>query len=154
MIAIFTVLHVIISLLLILIVLIQSGKGAMMGASLGAGQQLFGGSGGKTFFTRATGVLIGLFMANCLWIAYLQSSYKPVSDLKRKLTENAPVPQPPASGSVIPIFGTPGSPAAAGSPNGVADLPFSISTPVVIVVPTAPPANVPPPKGAPKPPKP
>ena len=132
MIALFTVIHVIISIFLILIVLIQSGKGAMMGANLGAGQQLFGGSGGKTFFTRATGVLIALFMANCIWIAWLQEHVHPASDLKSKLAASMPIPAAAQTVSPLVVSGTPGAPS--GSPVMILGSPVAVTT-----------ANVPPP---------
>ena len=149
MIALFTIIHVIISVFLILIVLIQSGKGAMMGANLGAGQQLFGGSGGKTFFTRATGVLIALFMANCIWIAWLQEHVHPASDLKSKLQSSMPVAPAPPGGSPLAAFGTPG--AQNGSPVMILGSPIAITTAVTGANVPPPAAKVPMPEGAKKP---
>ena len=57
-----TIIHVIVCLALILIVLLQTGKGAGMGATFGGGgsQTLFGSSGGSTFLSKATTGAISL----------------------------------------------------------------------------------------------
>ena len=58
-----TVIHVITCILLILVVLIQSGKGAEISASFGGSSQtIFGSSGGANFFTRLTTALAAIFM--------------------------------------------------------------------------------------------
>jgi len=64
--------HVIVSVFLILIVLLQTGKGADMGASLGggAGQTLFGSSGPATVLGKITTVVAVIFMLTCLTLAY------------------------------------------------------------------------------------
>ncbi len=59
------VLHIIVSLLLVLIVLVQPGKGADISSAFGGGAatQLFGASGPGNFLTRGTGALAFIFMA-------------------------------------------------------------------------------------------
>ena len=66
-------LHIIVCILLILIVLLQSGKGAEMGVSLGggAGQTLFGASGPATILTKITTAVAIIFMLTSLTLAYL-----------------------------------------------------------------------------------
>lgn len=124
MITLFVILHGIIATFLILIVLIQSGKGAMQGASMGAGQQIFGGSGGRTFFTRATGILAGLFMLNCIWISWLEEHYRPVSRVQQKLQQSAP---PPVAGqTMVPLQGL-GSPVAGGTAGALPVLSTAVS---------------------------
>lgn len=69
-----TIVHVITSLLLILVVLIQSGKGAEISASLGGSSQtIFGSSGGANFFTRFTSVMAAIFMATSIGLTILKS---------------------------------------------------------------------------------
>ena len=48
------ILHVLVSIALIIIVLLQAGKGAEIGASFGSGssQTVFGATGGKSFSAR------------------------------------------------------------------------------------------------------
>jgi preprotein translocase subunit SecG len=71
--SLFVTLHVIFCILLILIVLLQSGKGAEMGVSMGggAGQTLFGASGPATVLTKITTAVAILFMVTSLTLAYM-----------------------------------------------------------------------------------
>ncbi|MBF0302214.1 MAG: preprotein translocase subunit SecG, partial [Desulfamplus sp.] len=65
--------HIISCVLLILIVLLQTGKGADMGASFGSasgGQSLFGGSGPATALSKITTVVAVIFMLTSLTMAY------------------------------------------------------------------------------------
>ncbi|MBF0467603.1 MAG: preprotein translocase subunit SecG [Desulfamplus sp.] len=64
--------HIISCVLLILIVLLQTGKGADMGASFGAasGQSLFGGGGPATALSKITTVVAIVFMLTSLTMAY------------------------------------------------------------------------------------
>jgi len=64
--------HIIVCIALILIVLLQTGKGADMGAAFGGGtsQTLFGASGGATFLSKATTVIAIVFMITSLLLAY------------------------------------------------------------------------------------
>ena len=66
------VVHVIVCLALILIVLLQTGKGADMGAAFGGGssQTLFGSTGAATFLTKMTTVAAIVFMLTSLALAY------------------------------------------------------------------------------------
>ncbi|MBA4368639.1 MAG: preprotein translocase subunit SecG, partial [Desulfobacterium sp.] len=68
-------LHVIVCLALIMIVLLQTGKGADMGAAFGGGssQTLFGSTGASTFLSKATTVAAILFMGTCFILAYLSA---------------------------------------------------------------------------------
>jgi preprotein translocase subunit SecG len=62
--------------LLILLVLIQKGKGSMGIGSMGGGtQMLFGGSGGQDFFQKATWVLGAIFMGGSLVLGLMKSHY-------------------------------------------------------------------------------
>ncbi len=68
----FIVIHVIVSIALIMIVLLQTGKGADMGAAFGGGssQTLFGSTGASTFLGKATTVAAVIFMLTSLVLAY------------------------------------------------------------------------------------
>jgi len=58
-----TVIHVITCILLVLVVLIQSGKGAEISTTLGGSSQtVFGTSGGANFLTRFTSGAAAVFM--------------------------------------------------------------------------------------------
>jgi len=57
-----TIIHVITCILLVLVVLVQSGKGAEISASFGGSSQtVFGSSGGANFFSRFTAVTATIF---------------------------------------------------------------------------------------------
>src|ERR1700761_2194452 len=67
-----TVLHVFTCVLLVLVVLIQSGKGAEISTSFGGSSQtIFGSSGGANFFTRLTSVLAVIFMVTSVVLTLL-----------------------------------------------------------------------------------
>lgn len=69
-----TVLHIVICFLLVVLVLIQSGKGAEISASLGGSSQtVFGSSGGANFFTRFTATLAAIFMTTSIILTILQA---------------------------------------------------------------------------------
>lgn len=57
----------------ILLVLLQHGKGADMGAAFGSGASgsLFGATGSANFLSRLTAVLAGLFFVSTLGLAFL-----------------------------------------------------------------------------------
>jgi preprotein translocase subunit SecG len=69
------VVHVVVSVALIMIVLLQTGKGADMGAAFGGGgsQTLFGSTGASTFLSKATTGAAIIFMVTSLGLAYLSS---------------------------------------------------------------------------------
>jgi len=73
MVGLLIALHVLVSIALIVIVLLQgSGKGAEMGASFGAGssQTIFGATGGQTFIHKLTTSAAVIFMLTSLTLAY------------------------------------------------------------------------------------
>jgi preprotein translocase subunit SecG len=67
------VIHVIVCIALIMIVLLQTGKGADMGAAFGGGasQTLFGTTGASTFLSKATTAAAIIFMLTSLSLAYM-----------------------------------------------------------------------------------
>ena len=97
--------HVIVSLALILIVLLQTGKGAEMGASFGGSNQtVFGSRGSATFMSKITTVAAVLFMVTSLTLAYF-SSQRMTSIMKDTATPvEAPVQSAaPAEGEAMPL---------------------------------------------------
>lgn len=60
--------------LLILLILLQKGKGSLGLGTMGGGTQaLFGGSGGQDIFQKATWVLLALLMAGSLGLSLMKS---------------------------------------------------------------------------------
>jgi preprotein translocase subunit SecG len=81
MITLLTGIHVLVGLALILIVLLQRGKGASMGAAFGGSSQtLFGSRGPQSFLGKLTTIVAIVFMVTSLSLAIL-SSKKPTSSL-------------------------------------------------------------------------
>jgi preprotein translocase subunit SecG len=66
-------LHIIVCFALIIVVLLQSGKGAEMGASFGASgsQSVFGAGGGNTFMSKLTTSAAIIFMLTSLSLAFI-----------------------------------------------------------------------------------
>ena len=71
-----SIVYVFVCLFLILVVLLQSGKGGGLGSAFGGGasQQIFGGAGAGNLLTRLTAGFAFAFMALSVWLAFLSSS--------------------------------------------------------------------------------
>ena len=71
MFSILLAIQILVSISLIVLVMLQHGKGADMGAAFGSGSSgtVFGARGSGSFFTRATAILAAIFFVNCLLIA-------------------------------------------------------------------------------------
>ena len=67
------VIHLIIAVTIVVLVLLQQGKGADMGAAFGGGssQSLFGARGSANFLSRATSFLVATFFITSLVLAFL-----------------------------------------------------------------------------------
>src|SRR5689334_8503215 len=76
MVTLITIIHVLVCLFLILVVLLQAGKGGGMGLAFGSSgaQSVFGGSGAGNLLTRVTSITAALFMLTSLSLAYFASS--------------------------------------------------------------------------------
>ena len=69
------IIHVFVCIVLMLVVLLQQGKGGGMGAAFGGSTaQVFGGRGAGNILTRATAICAGIFMLTSVSLAYLSSS--------------------------------------------------------------------------------
>jgi preprotein translocase subunit SecG len=81
--------HTLIALLIIVLVLLQRGKGADAGAAFGSGASgtVFGARGSSNFFSRATAILATAFFVSSLALAYLSSQH---ADAPDSLLERAP----------------------------------------------------------------
>jgi len=67
------ILNALFAVLLIVIVLLQTGKGSEVGFAIGSGaaQTMFGASGGKTVINRVTIILAVSFMATSIILAFM-----------------------------------------------------------------------------------
>jgi len=111
----FTIVHILVCFLLIIIVLLQTGKGADIGAAFGGGssQTLFGSAGPGGFLTKITTVVAVLFMITSISLAYFSSHRTGSSVLREQPRKTAPPPAPAPVEKGIPIApAQPGAPAA------------------------------------------
>ena len=93
------VLFIILCLILSLFIYIQQGKGDMgLGAMGGASQTLFGGSGGQSFFEKATWAMGALFMFGALGISVLRinTSESRLGNFQAQAQTQQQAPQQPA----------------------------------------------------------
>ena len=74
--------HTLIALLIIILVLLQRGKGADAGAAFGSGSSgtVFGAQGSSNFFSRTTAILAAAFFVSSLSLAYLSSQQVDIPD--------------------------------------------------------------------------
>ena len=104
MITFLTVMHVFVSVLLVILVLLQQGKGADVGATFGGSSQtLFGATGAATFLSKLTVGMAAAFMVTSLLLAYL-SSHRAGRSLfeQEKAATGVTVPVAPESGEKAP----------------------------------------------------
>ncbi|MEK7267205.1 MAG: preprotein translocase subunit SecG [Nitrospirota bacterium] len=74
MITLLLTVHIMVAVFLIFIVLIQSGKGAELGAAFGGSSQtLFGSRGAATFFSKLTTIAAVAFMVTSLSLAIVST---------------------------------------------------------------------------------
>jgi preprotein translocase subunit SecG len=97
MMTIITILHVLVCFALVMIVLLQAGKGAEMGAAFGgASQTVFGSAGAMGFLSKLTTFAAIIFMMTSLALAY--SSTRRASSLMQE----RPAATAPAESSGVP----------------------------------------------------
>jgi preprotein translocase subunit SecG len=93
------VLHVLAAICVIVLVLIQQGKGADMGASFGAGasQTLFGSRGSSNVLTRSTAILAAIFFATSLGLSVVaKNRHDNAVNIDMPVPAAAEVPAAPA----------------------------------------------------------
>ena len=73
--------HIILAVILIILVLVQQGKGADAGAAFGSGASstVFGARGSTTFMNKVTTVIALSFFVTSLSLAYISSNKSSVS---------------------------------------------------------------------------
>ena len=95
--SIFTVVHLVAAIAIVVLVLLQQGKGADMGAAFGGGasSSVFGSRGSATFLSRVTAGLAAVFFITGLSLAYIytQQSATPRSVMAVEgVSESSDVP--------------------------------------------------------------
>ena len=96
-------LHILVAIFLILVVLLQTGKGAEMGAAFGgASQTVFGSGGPAGFMAKLTTAAAVVFMLTSLSLAYLSSTNR-FSGAALPEEMSIPVEQPQQPVQVPPV---------------------------------------------------
>jgi preprotein translocase subunit SecG len=93
------ILHVIVSVALILVILLQTGKGSDIGAVFGGGssQTLFGSTGPTSFLSKLTAGAAIVFMLTSLFLAYFSGRGTSGSIMKSGAPPAQTIPAPPTS---------------------------------------------------------
>jgi preprotein translocase subunit SecG len=112
------IVHVVVSAVLILVILLQAGKGGGLGGAFGGSTQaVFGGRGAQTFLGKVTSAAAAIFMLTSLSLSYLSTrSGSVVKEAPTPLAPPPPMGMPPAGSRVIETLPPPGPPAPAQSP--------------------------------------
>jgi len=104
MFAVITVIHVLACIFLILVVLLQTGKGAEMGAVFGGSSStVFGSSGAGNFLTRLTTATAVIFMVTSMGLTYFSARQNTSTILDTAPAASVPaVDEIPAPGAPLP----------------------------------------------------
>jgi preprotein translocase subunit SecG len=114
------ILHVVVSTVLVIVILLQAGKGSGLGGAFGGtSQAVFGGRGAQTFLGKVTSASAAVFMLTSLSLSYM--STRSGSVVKEAPAPSAPAPAPApalpgAPTSSSPLTPAPVSPAPAPAP--------------------------------------
>jgi len=95
MVTFLVIVHVLVCFTVILVVLLQTGKGADIGAAFGSGgsQTVFGSRGAGSFLTKLTAAAGALFMITSLGLAILSSGGVSSSVIKDDTKKSIPAPK-------------------------------------------------------------
>ncbi len=98
------VVHVLAALTIVVLVLLQHGKGADMGSGFGGGasSSLFGATGSANFLSRATAVLAAVFFALSLLLTYFASQKPRTSGGVMESVKEQPAQKAPPVEAVKP----------------------------------------------------
>ena len=104
--AIILIVHVIVCIALILIILLQTGKGADIGAVFGGGssQTVFGSTGAATFLSKITIGAAVVFMVTSIVLTYFSGRVAAVKDHSIMTEQSVPLGTPvmPGAGGTAP----------------------------------------------------
>lgn len=89
---------------IIVLVLLQQGKGADMGAAFGSGSSgsLFGATGSSNFLSRMTAVLATIFFAATLGISFVATKKNAAGDTGSVMQGTPAVPAPVSVPQAVP----------------------------------------------------
>ena len=96
-----TILHIIVAFVMVGVILLQSGKGAEIGAAFGGSSQtVFGARGASTMLSRVTAITATIFMVTSLTLAIMSKQRNYASTLG--LDKPAPAQTAPAAAPAAP----------------------------------------------------
>ncbi|MDP1822054.1 MAG: preprotein translocase subunit SecG [Archangium sp.] len=112
----FTIVHIVLSIFMIFVILLQPGKDAGMGAALGGGAatSAFGGRGAATFLTKLTAFCAMAFFITSLGLSFVGLRTSAADLIVDTTPATPPAPGTPAAPS--PVGTTPPAEAAPASP--------------------------------------
>jgi len=89
------VIHYIIAIFMIIVILLQAGKGADIGAAFGAGssQTLFGARGATTLLSKVTTVVALLFLCTSLTLATISKNRHEGGSIGKSVLETVEAPK-------------------------------------------------------------
>src|SRR5690606_30986923 len=130
------ILHVLVAVFLVLVILLQAGKGAGVGAAFGgAGSQtVFGGRGAQTFLGKLTTAGAAIFFVTSLLLSHLSSApgrsvlegvSAPAEAAVERASEAAPAEAAPSEAESAPAEAPAGEPAAVPSEPSESRLKFA-----------------------------
>jgi len=103
--AILVVVHLLLSIGLIGLILIQHGKGADAGAAFGSGASgtVFGARGAANFLSRTTAILAALFFITSLALAWLAMNRAQEAGIMVSAPEAEEIPAPATTADLPPV---------------------------------------------------
>ena len=128
MVAVVVAIHIVVCLALVIVILLQQGKGAEIGAVFGGSSQtVFGASGAGNVLTKTTWAMAAVFFATSIFLAYASTRRftgsifgsgtvnrrvvapnRPAIPPSKPAPMSAPVPPAPANGPAKPVAPHPG----------------------------------------------
>ncbi len=125
------VIDTLLAIAVVVLVLLNRGQGAEVGAVFGGSSpssSVFGSKGSTPFITKVIAVLVGLFLLNSLGLAYLANSQYIESSVIDDLgIEKLRLDQDPADGTQdVPMYGDESAGAGGNTGNGAVGTPSDI----------------------------
>lgn len=110
------VIQLIVSIVMIIAVLLQVGKGATMGSTFGGGsssQTVFGSAGPATLLAKITWVCLVIFLISSVYLTHLSANAKKASIMSSVPAVTAPVKTPEKDAAAVSPSTLPSGPQSA-----------------------------------------
>jgi len=108
-------LHFIVCIFMIIVILLQAGKGADIGATFGGGSQtVFGPRGAATFLSKVTTVAAIIFLMTSVYLANISKRQGGASVLRGATLPTPPPPVETAPAAEAPMEAPPATPETKG----------------------------------------